>query len=79
MVGKVSSHIEFKYLFGAFGFAIYFIILQSSVKTGEEHFTSSLGLRLLTYLCGTTTNSWLRPVEEDLSMSACLEHSVSNI
>jgi hypothetical protein len=79
MVGKFSSHVEFKYLFGTFGLANSFIIFRSSVRTGEEHFTSSLGLRLLTYLCGTTTNSWLRPVEEDLSMSACLEHSVSNI
>jgi hypothetical protein len=34
---------------------------------------------LLTYLCGTTTNIWLRPVQEDLSMSACLEHSASNL
>jgi hypothetical protein len=33
---------------------------------------------LLTYLCGTTTNIWLRPVQEDLSMTACLEHSASN-
>jgi hypothetical protein len=24
---------------------------------------------LLTYLCGTTTNIWLRPVQEDLSMT----------
>jgi hypothetical protein len=29
-------------------------------------------------LCGTTTNTWLKTVEEDLSMSACLEHSASN-
>jgi hypothetical protein len=36
-------------------------------------------LHLVTYLCGTTTNIWLRPVEEDLSMIACLEQSVSNI
>jgi hypothetical protein len=34
---------------------------------------------LLTYLCGTTTNIWLRPVQEDLSMTACLDHSASNI
>jgi hypothetical protein len=34
---------------------------------------------LLTYLCGTTTNIWLRPVQEDLSMTACLEHSASNL
>jgi hypothetical protein len=26
-----------------------------------------------------TTNIWLRPVEEDLSMTACLEHSASNL
>jgi hypothetical protein len=26
---------------------------------------------ILTYLCGTRTNIWLRPVEEDLSMTAC--------
>jgi hypothetical protein len=32
-----------------------------------------------TYLCGTTTNIWLRPVEEYLSMSACLENSASNL
>jgi hypothetical protein len=34
---------------------------------------------LLSYLlvCGTTTNR-LRPVEEDLSMTACLEHNASN-
>jgi hypothetical protein len=31
---------------------------------------------LNTYLL---TNTWLRPVEEDLSMSACIEHSASNI
>jgi hypothetical protein len=30
---------------------------------------------LLTYLCGTTTNTWLRPVKEHLS--ACLEHNHS--
>jgi hypothetical protein len=29
---------------------------------------------LLTYLSGTTTNIWLRTVQEDLSMTACLEH-----
>jgi hypothetical protein len=34
---------------------------------------------LLTYLCGTTTNIWLRPVQEDLSMTACLEHSAFNL
>jgi hypothetical protein len=34
---------------------------------------------LLTYLCGTTTNIWLRPDQEDLSMTACLEHSASNL
>jgi hypothetical protein len=34
---------------------------------------------ILTYLCGTTTNIWLRPVQEDLSMTACLEHSASNL
>jgi hypothetical protein len=34
---------------------------------------------LLTYLCGTTINIWLRPVQEDLSMPACLEHSASNL
>jgi hypothetical protein len=34
---------------------------------------------LLTYLCGTTTNIWLRPVKEDLSMTACLKHSASNL
>jgi hypothetical protein len=34
---------------------------------------------LLTCLCGTTTNTWLRPVEEDLSISACLEHSASTV
>jgi hypothetical protein len=33
----------------------------------------------LTYLCGTTTNIWLRPVQEDPSMPACLEHSASNL
>jgi hypothetical protein len=32
---------------------------------------------LLTY--GTTTNTCLRPVEEDLSISAYLEHSASNL
>jgi hypothetical protein len=32
----------------------------------------------LTYLCCTTTNIWLRPVEEHLFMTACLEHSASN-
>jgi hypothetical protein len=37
-----------------------------------------MNLGLLTYLCGTTTNICLRPVEEDLSMTACLEHSASN-
>jgi hypothetical protein len=25
-----------------------------------------------TYLCGTPTNTWLRPAEKDLSMSDCL-------
>jgi hypothetical protein len=34
---------------------------------------------LLTYLCGTTTNIWLRPVEKDLFMTACLGHSASNL
>jgi hypothetical protein len=34
---------------------------------------------LLTYLCGTTTNIWLRPFEEDLSMTAFLEHNASNL
>jgi hypothetical protein len=34
---------------------------------------------LLTSLCGTTTIIWLRPIEEDFSMSACLEHSASNL
>jgi hypothetical protein len=34
---------------------------------------------LLTYLCGTTTDTCLRPFEEDLSMSACLDHSTSNL
>jgi hypothetical protein len=33
----------------------------------------------LTYLYGTTTNNWLRPVEKDFSMSACLEHSAFNL
>jgi hypothetical protein len=33
----------------------------------------------LTNLCGTTTNIWLSPVEEDLSMTACFEHSASNL
>jgi hypothetical protein len=32
-----------------------------------------------TYLCDGTTNIWLRPVQEDLSMTACLEHSASNL
>jgi hypothetical protein len=27
----------------------------------------------------TTTNFWLRPVEEELSIPACLEHSTSNL
>jgi hypothetical protein len=27
-----------------------------------------------TYLCGTTTIIWLRPDQEDLSMTACLDH-----
>jgi hypothetical protein len=33
-------------------------------------------ITLLIYLCGTTTNTWLRPVEEHLSMSAspCAMH-----
>jgi hypothetical protein len=31
------------------------------------------------YLRGTATNIWLRPVEEDLSMTACFEHSASNL
>jgi hypothetical protein len=30
-------------------------------------------------LCGTTTNTWLRLLEEDLSMSAYLEHSPFNL
>jgi hypothetical protein len=34
---------------------------------------------LLTYLYGTTTNIWLRLVEEDFSMIACLERSASNL
>jgi hypothetical protein len=29
---------------------------------------------VLTYLCGTKTNIWLRPVVEDFSMNAGLEH-----
>jgi hypothetical protein len=28
---------------------------------------------------GTTPNIWLRPFKEDLSMTACLEHSASNL
>jgi hypothetical protein len=34
---------------------------------------------LFTYLCGTSTNIWLRPDQEDLSMTVCLEHSASNL
>jgi hypothetical protein len=34
---------------------------------------------LVTYLCGTTTNIWLRPVQEDLSMTPSLEQSASNL
>jgi hypothetical protein len=34
---------------------------------------------LLIYLCGTATNIWLKPVQEDLSMTACLEYSASNL
>jgi hypothetical protein len=33
----------------------------------------------LTHLCGTTTTTCLRHVEKDLSMSACLLHSASNL
>jgi hypothetical protein len=33
----------------------------------------------LTNLCGTATNIWLRPVEEDHSMIGCLEQSASNL
>jgi hypothetical protein len=36
-------------------------------------------VNLLTYLCGTTTNIWLSPVEEDLYMTVCLEHSASDL
>jgi hypothetical protein len=37
---------------------------------------SRLSYLILTYVA---TNIWLRHVEEDLSMSACLEHSASNL
>jgi hypothetical protein len=47
---------------------------KSTVSRLAPYFTN-----LLTYLCGTTSNIWLRPVEEDLSMRACLEHSASNL
>jgi hypothetical protein len=43
----------------------------------NSHYIENINLP--TYLCGTTTNIWLKPVEEDLSMSACLEHSASNL
>jgi hypothetical protein len=50
------------------------------VEGYETHQESSTCFTyLLTYLCGTTTNIWLRPVEEDLSMTACLEHRASNL
>jgi hypothetical protein len=48
------------------------LCLHSDVR--QFHFTLSS-----VQLCGTTINIWLRPVQEDLSMTACLEHSASNL
>jgi hypothetical protein len=31
--------------------------------------------KLFIHLCGTATKIWLRHVQEDLSLTACLEHS----
>jgi hypothetical protein len=50
----------------------YFIILGAKLCNVQIHihFFHACPVKLLLYLCGTTTNTWLRPVEEDLSMSA---------
>jgi hypothetical protein len=58
------------------------VVTQSCVKNEVAQScikTQLLKVALLIYLCGTTTNIWLRPVQEDLSMTACLEHSASNL
>jgi hypothetical protein len=61
---------------GVMKFAIN--LLKSITKTRQEIVVWPAKV-LLTYLCGTATNIWLRSVEEDPSMSACLEHSASNL
>jgi hypothetical protein len=49
-------------------------------KLGFLNGVATLGhLTYLLNFSGTTTNIWLMPVQEDPSMTACLEHSASNL
>jgi hypothetical protein len=48
------------------------------VQCKEEVKLEKFSTIYVTYLL-TTTNTWLRPVEEHLSMSACPEHSALNL
>jgi hypothetical protein len=52
------------------------------LKTLESVAVSKIKETILTYLLMwhyNQSNIWLRPVQEDLSMTACLEHSASNL
>jgi hypothetical protein len=80
---SASHHTNFLLLFTIevqkirFSMIILILISFEPSRSPLIYFASKVSY--LTYLCGITTNIWLRPVEEDLSMSACFEHSASNL
>jgi hypothetical protein len=84
MISNAHSHDPFQ--------AFFLVIVLTSATLFDHLFVKGVAAAAIafefpadqpyllnTYSCVTTINTWLRPVEEDLSMSACLEHSSSNL